>query len=296
MTFISDLIAAGFTISFEFFPPRTAEGVAQLELTMSELAVASPSFVSVTYGAGGSTRDLTRDLVVEVNRSSGFPAMPHLTCMGHTRAELSAMLDDYAGAGVRNILALAGDPPADGSPAGGDFRFASELVDLVRSRGEFSVAVAAFPEGHPRAVTIADDRRHLAAKLEAADFGITQFFYSSDDYFRMVDDLGALGCHKPVIPGVMPMLNPSVIRRFATMNGAWFPEDLAARVESAAPDDRLRIAVDATVELAGELLERGVPGLHIYGLNRSAAALATLQGVGLIDGADGATPATFQGI
>lgn len=291
MTLIHELIADSFTISFEFFPPRTDEGVAQLEATMSELAAASPSFVSVTYGAGGSTRDLTHDLVVAVNRTSGFPAMPHLTCMGHTRAELERMVDEYAGAGVRNILALAGDPPADGSPAGGDFRYASELVDLIRSRGDFSVAVAAFPEGHPRAATLAADRRHLAAKLEAADFGITQFFFSADDYFRMVDDLAALGCDKPVLPGVMPLLNPAVIRRFATMNGAWFPEDLAAKVDAASPDDRLRIAVDAAVELTGRLLERGVPGVHIYGLNRSAAALATLEGVGLIDCRFDGTPA-----
>jgi methylenetetrahydrofolate reductase (NADPH) len=201
--------------------------------------------------------------------------------MGHTHAELTSLLDDYAAAGIHNILALAGDPPADGSPPGGDFTYASELVDLVRSRGDFSVAVAAFPEGHPRSASLADDRRHLARKLDAADFGITQFFFRIEDYLAMRDDLAALGCERPVVPGIMPLLNPSVIRRFASMNGAWFPEDLAARVDAAPADDQLAIAVEAATELGAALLAEGVPGLHLYCLNRSAASLAILEGLGV---------------
>lgn len=280
MTQIGDLFDAGPTVSFEFFPPKTDEGHAQLSKCIEELAAVDPSFVSVTYGAGGSTRDDTRDLVVQINDGRSYPAMPHLTCMGHTRAELGLLLDDYARAGITNILALAGDPPADGSPAGGDFAYAVELVDLVRAKGGFSIGVAAFPEGHPRSVDLADDRRRLAEKLEAADFGITQFFFEAEHYLRMRDDLEALGCTKPVLPGIMPMLNPTVIRRFAAMNGASFPEDLAQRVTDADPADVPAIAAEAAVQLCEELRAAGVPGLHLYCLNRSAVALDVLASLG----------------
>ena len=166
-------LAAGPTISFEFFPPKTAEGEAQLARCLDELDVVQPDFVSVTYGAGGSTRDLTRDLVIDINRHRAYPAMPHLTCIGHRRAELVELLDTYSANGITDVLALAGDPPADGSPATGDYSYASELVELIRSRGDFGVGVAAFPEGHPRSPSLAEDRRRLAEKLTLADFGIT---------------------------------------------------------------------------------------------------------------------------
>lgn len=280
MTHIAGLLAGAPTLSFEFFPPKTAEGRAQLDRCLAELAVVEPTFVSVTYGAGGSTRDDTRDLVIDIDRTFDFPAMPHLTCIGHTRTDLASLLADYAGAGIDNVLALAGDPPADGSPATGDFTFASELVDLVRESGDFSVAVAAFPEGHPRSDDLAGDRQRLADKLTSADLGITQFFFRAEDYLRMRDDLARLGCDRPVLPGIMPMLNPSVIRRFAAMNGAWFPEDLAARVDAAPESERLAIAVEAAASLVETLLAEGVPGLHLYCLNRSAPSLALLDAVG----------------
>lgn len=276
MTHIHDLIAAGPTVSFEFFPPKTDDGVAQLQRAVAELSAVNPHFVSVTYGAGGSTRDLTRDLVIELSRSEPYPAMPHLTCMGHSRAELIDLVDDYAANGVDNLLALAGDPPVDGSEPSGDFRYAADLVELARERGDFSIAVAAFPEGHPRRSSLADDRRRLADKLAISDFGITQFFFDPSSYFSMVDDLAALGCDTPVLPGIMPLLNPSTIRRFAAMNDASFPEALAQRIDAADSADRLKIAVDAAVELASSLRDHGVPGLHIYALNRSEAALAIL--------------------
>lgn len=276
MTHIHDLIAAGPTVSFEFFPPKTDDGVAQLQRAVAELSAVNPHFVSVTYGAGGSTRDLTRDLVIELSRSEPYPAMPHLTCMGHSRAELIDLVDDYAVNGVDNLLALAGDPPVDGSEPSGDFRYAADLVELARERGDFSIAVAAFPEGHPRRSSLADDRRRLADKLAISDFGITQFFFDPSSYFSMVDDLAALGCDTPVLPGIMPLLNPSTIRRFAAMNDASFPEALAQRIDAADSADRLKIAVDAAVELASSLRDHGVPGLHIYALNRSEAALAIL--------------------
>lgn len=277
MTRISDLLAGGPTVSFEFFPPKTDDGRAQLARCVDELAVVEPTFVSVTYGAGGTTRDDTRDLVVEIDQQRAFPAMPHLTCIGHTRDELTELIGDYRAAGIENVLALAGDPPADGSDAGGDFTYASELVELVRSFGDLSVAVAAFPEGHPRSERLPDDRRRLAEKLEAADFGITQFFFDSGAYLRMRDDLAALGCTRPVLPGIMPMLNPAVIRRFAAMNGARFPEELALAVAEASETDAPRVAAEAAATLCAELLAEGVPGLHLYCLNRSAVALDILD-------------------
>ena len=210
MAHIRDLLAAGRTFSFEFFPPKTDEALRGLEKTLHELEGLRPSFVSVTYGAGGSTRDRTRDLVVDINRTRPFPAMAHLTCMAHRREQLVELLEDYAANGVDNILALAGDPPADGSPAEGDFRYATELVELVRQVGDFSVGVAAHPELHPRSESTRDDRRRLADKLAVADFGITQFFFDPVPYLRMRDDLAALGCDTPVLPGRHPRRQPGV--------------------------------------------------------------------------------------
>ena len=281
MTLVADLLAAGPTLSVEFFPPRTAEGVAQLRATVQELAPADLSFVSVTYGAGGSTRELTRDLVVGLEAEQPYPAMAHLTCVGNAKANLDDLLDDYAAHGVHNLLALFGDPPADGSDPGGDFQHAIDLVELVRSHPTpMSVAVAAHPEGHPRSPDLASDRKYLAAKLQAADLGITQFFFDADDYFRMVDDLAALGCDTPVLPGVMPLANPTAIKRFADMAGARFPEELAARVEAAEGEDRHRIVVDAVARLSEQLLDGGVPGLHLYCLNRSAVVLDVVELLG----------------
>src|SRR4051794_14381510 len=191
---IADLLteATGPTLSVEFFPPKTEAGEAALQRTLEQLRAIPLTFVSVTYGAGGSTRDRTRDLVVGINEHESYPAMAHLTCIGHTKPELEALLDDYDRAGVRNILALAGDPPKDGSPAEGDFTYALELVELVRSRGDhFSVAVAAHPELHPRSTDRAEDRLHLARKLAVADFGVTQFFFDSASYLEMVEDLAS---------------------------------------------------------------------------------------------------------
>lgn len=277
MTRIDELLRDGPTISFEFFPPKTELGRQQLRDCVDQLGVLDPSFVSVTYGAGGSTRDATSSIVAELQAAHAYPVMPHLTCIGHTTADVDALLDDYERAGIENILALAGDPPADGSTPRGDFSYASELVEVIRSRGVFGIGVAAFPEGHPRSVSLAEDRRRLAAKLESADFALSQFFYRIDDFLRLRDDLADLGCDRPVIPGVMPLVNPEAVRRFASINGAWFPEELAARVEAADPDDRVAVAAEAAVDMCRALIAEGVPGLHVYALNRSQPALAILQ-------------------
>lgn len=285
MAKVHELLAAGRCFSFEFFPPKTDEAERALEKALGELEPLRPSFVSVTYGAGGSTRQRTRDIVLGILAHTSMTPMAHLTCVGHRRADLVEILDGYRGAGVENILALAGDPPA-GAAADqpvGDFRYASELVALVRERGPFSVGVAAHPECHPRSRDRAVDRRHLAAKLSAADFGVTQFFFRSTDYFIMLDELAALGVDKPVVPGVMPVTNVRQVQRFAELSGAAFPADLAQRLHGAAdtPGEVRRIGVQVATQLCQELLDGGAPGLHFYTLNRSTATREIYAHLGL---------------
>lgn len=282
MTTIRDLLARGRTLSFEFFPPKTHEAQAKLRATVDLLEKTEPDFVSVTYGAGGSTRETTRDTVIDLVEHRSFPAMPHLTCMGHSYAEILDLLDDYQSHGVHNMLALAGDPPADGSPSPGDFRYALELVEALREHSDMSIGVAAFPETHPRSPSRAADRAHLAEKLAAADFGITQFFFDPADYFRMVDELAALGCDTPVLPGVIPVINPASVRRFADMNGTAVDEDLWRSLEATDdPDERLEIAVDAAVRQIETLLEGGAPGIHLYTLNQADATVRICERIAI---------------
>lgn len=272
MTRIADLLAKGTSWSFEFSPPRTPEGHVAFDEAVGELAGLEPTFVSITYGALGSTRDTTRDLVIRVDGDQSFPAMPHLTCVGHTTGELRDLLTSYRAAGIDNVLALAGDPPADGSPAGGDFRFATELIDLIGDVDDgFSVGVAAFPELHPRSVDRAADRRHLAAKLARADFGITQFFFDVGHYRRMVDELAELGCETPVLPGVMPFVSVAGLRRMSAMNGTEIPAGLQERLDAVDGDKEAtrRLGVAVAGDLIGELLDGGVPGIHLYAMNKA---------------------------
>ncbi|HEX8803440.1 MAG TPA: methylenetetrahydrofolate reductase, partial [Acidimicrobiales bacterium] len=197
---------------------------------------------------------------------------------------VTALLDEYAAADVRNILALAGDPPADGSDPGGEFTYALELVELVRAHpGAFCVGVAAHPELHPRSTDRAGDRRNLAAKLAAADFGITQFFFEADDYLRMVDELDALGCTTPVLPGIMPPLNVAGLRRMAAMNGSAIPAALSDRLDAVDgdPDAVREVGVEVATALCRQLLDAGVPGLHLYALNRSASVRRIVTALGL---------------
>jgi methylenetetrahydrofolate reductase (NADPH) len=284
VTRIGDLFNGRPTLSFEFFPPKTDEAERALEKVVADLAELRPSFVSVTYGAGGSTRERTRDVVVRINRDHAFPAMAHLTCVGHTVADINALLDSYAAAGVENILALGGDPPADGSDPGGDFAHAAELLELVRAHpGGFSIGVAAHPELHPRSPDRESDRRFLAAKLAVADFGLTQFFFDLEAYLRMVDELAELGCDTPVLPGVMPVINVAGLRRMAGMNGTAVPEALLERLDAVAdqPDEVAKIGVEAATELCSALLAEDAPGLHLYALNRSESVRAIHKNLGL---------------
>jgi methylenetetrahydrofolate reductase (NADPH) len=275
MTRIADLLRERRTLSFEFFPPKTDEAAVALESAIAELDELNPSFVSVTYGAGGSTRERTRDVVIDIERELGITAMAHLTCVAHTTAQLSSLLDEYNAAGVENILALAGDPVLDesGAAVDGEFTRAIELVELIAERQQFSIGVAAHPEGHPRSPDLETDRRHLATKLEAADFAITQFFFEAEPYLRMVDELAALGCTKPVLPGIMPVTNVGQVTRFAQLAGAAFPAHLASRFEALADDPAgvRALGVELATELCQRLLDEGAPGLHFYTLNRSTA-------------------------
>ena len=287
MTRIADLLAAGPTCSFEFFPPKDDEAARALERTIAELSVLHPSFVSVTYGAGGSTRELTRDVVINIERSIGITSMAHLTCVGHSRDELITLLEEYRAAGIENILALAGDPPAADPDARdrGAFEYAIELVELIRSVGGFSVGVAAHPEGHPRSPDLYTDRRHLADKLELADFAICQFFFEAEPYLRLVEGLSAFGCDKPVVPGIMPVTNAAQVTRFAQLAGAEFPPHLAARFDAVADDpDAVRaLGIELATDLCRRLLDEGVPGLHFYTLNRSTATREIATNLGLAD-------------
>lgn len=279
MAKISDLLAQGRTLSFEFFPPKTEQGIANLRAAVDELAVLKPDFISITYGAGGSTRDLTKDLVIGMNREHDFPVMAHLTCVGHTQDQVKELLDQYAESGVENILALGGDPPADGSDPGGDFSYAIELVELIRTHGyDFSVGVAAQPELHPRSTDRESDRRHLAEKLEAADFGITNFFFDPNDYLLLIEELADLGVDTPVLPGIMLFRDAGGLRRMSGINQSKIPEELDERLAACGdPETVVDVAVDCGGLLCERLLAADVPGLHLFVLNRSDAATRVCQ-------------------
>ena len=283
MARIADLLAAGRTFSFEFFPPKTDAAQLTLGRTIAELEPLGPSFVSVTYGAGGSTRERTRQVVTWVRKETPITPMAHLTCQGHTRAEIAEILQAYDDAGVENILALGGDPPVDPAEVRpSDYTFATDLIDDVDAANHFSIGVAAHPELHPRSADRATDRQHLARKLERADFAITQFFFEADKYASMMEDLAALGCHKPVLPGIMPVTNKAQIRRMAEMSGAAFPEWLAERLDTTDDADEVRkIGVEAATVLCAQLLELGAPGLHFYTMNRSTATREIYTNLGL---------------
>jgi methylenetetrahydrofolate reductase (NADPH) len=290
MARIGDLLAAGRTFSFEFFPPKTDEAQRTLEKTLGELEPLQPSYVSVTYGAGGSTREKTREVVLHIHHNTAMTAMAHLTTTAHSVAELTEIVSDYRDEGLENILALAGDPPTDPDAPPTELAFASELVQLIREVGDFSVGVAAHPELHPRSPDRTSDRDHLAEKLSMADFGITQFFFEPQHYFGMIDDLAARGCDTPVIPGIMPVTNAKSVKRMADMSGASFPQPFLDRLAEAdargGPDEVRKVGVDQATDLCRVLLDQDVPGLHFYTLNRSTATREIYRNLGLGDGVE----------
>ena len=282
MARIADLLAAGRTFSFEFFPPKTDGAQLSLGRAIGELEPLAPSFVSVTYGAGGSTRQRTHAVVSWMRKETTLTPMAHLTCQGHVRAEIREILNDYAADGVENILALGGDVPTDGEPAPSDYTYASDLLEDVVADGRFSVVIAAHPELHPRSPDRATDRKFLAAKLSRADFAITQFFFDLDVYVQMVNELADLGVTKPILPGIMPVTNKSQIRRMAELSGAAFPAWLAERLDRTDDAEEIRrIGVDTATELCQGLLDAGAPGLHFYTMNRSTATSEIYANLGL---------------
>jgi methylenetetrahydrofolate reductase (NADPH) len=276
---VDDLLAEGRTRSFEFFPPKSDDESVVLERTLSALSPLAPSFVSVTYRGGRESRQRTYDLVTQIQSSGHVTAMAHLICVGHRRDEMRDLLKNYLDSGVVNVMALGGDLPEDGM-ATSEFTYALELVELVREVGDFCVGVGAHPNGHPRSPDRVSDRRHLARKLEAADFAVTQFFFEAREWVELVDELGELGVEKPILPGIMPVTTLNGISRMATM-GAPVPAALVARLEAAyasggAPAVRAE-GLRASIEQCVELLDAGVPGLHFYTLNRSTATREICQ-------------------
>ena len=283
MPHIADLLAAGRTFSFEFFPPKTDEEQAVLVQALRELEPLQPSFVSVTYRGGRSSRERTTSLVAGLARTTAMVPMAHLICVAHTRLELAEILVDFRKAGVDNLMALGGDPPTDPDAIEGELRHAVELVELARAIGGFSIGVAAHPEGHPRSSSLAEDRDRLAEKLRLADFAVTQFFFRVEDYLGLVEDLAARGIDKPVVPGIMPITNLRSVGRMAELSGCEVPRELVDRIEAAGPSpEGMRAAgVQAATELCEKLLAEGAPGLHFYTLNRSTATREIYASLGL---------------
>ncbi len=276
------------TISFELFPPKSDAGEAGLWETVHALEPLAPDFVSVTYGAGGSTQHRTLRIAREIVERTVIPVVGHLTCVGSTRGELVSVIEEYARSGVSAILALRGDPPEGvGAPwhqHPGGLNHADELVSLIREVHDFAVGVAAFPEVHPESANLDEDARVLAAKQDAgASFAVTQLFFRASDYFRLVERAAEHGCSMPIIPGIMPVTNVAQIERFAQISGAEFPVSLAARFHEVADDPQAihALGVDVATQLCRELLDGGAPGLHFYTLNRSTSTIEIHQALGL---------------
>jgi methylenetetrahydrofolate reductase (NADPH) len=280
---ITEILAAGPSYSFEFFPPKTPEAADNLTAALADLEPLAPSFASVTYGAGGGTREMTHEIVTRLHRESSVTAMAHLTCVCHTSAELVGIVDRYRGAGIENILALGGDPPKDQDLPPGELDHAIDLVRLVRTQGDFAIGVAAFPEPHPKSASLADDRRRTAEKLAEADFAITQFFFDARHYFDLVGTLHELGVDKPVIPGIMPATAISSIKRMTELQGSEFPSWLSDKLYAVQddPDAVFRVGVEEATKLSRELLDGGAPGLHFITLNRSRATQMIYADLGL---------------
>lgn len=280
---IIDILARGPSYSFEFFPPKTEAAERALARALEELEPLGPSYVSVTYGAGGSTREKTHEIVTGILRDTSMTPMAHLTCVGHSRAELVDVVTRYRDSGIENILALGGDPPAGIDLPQGELHYAIELVELVRGVGDFSIGVAAHPEPHPRSPSRDADRQHTAEKLATADFAITQFFFDAAHYFDLVESLRGLGVDKPVIPGIMPATTIGSITRMAQLQGSEFPQWLAQKLEAVAddPDAVFRVGIEEATKLCRALLDGGAPGLHFYTLNRSTATRQIYERLGL---------------
>ena len=273
-----------FELSIEFFPPQTDEGMAKLRTTRDELAVLKPSFFSVTYGAGGSTRERTFAAVMEIHEA-GLPAAPHLSCIGSTRDGIRSLLDVYSERHIKHLVALRGDLPS-GMADAGEFRYANELVEFIRAEtgDRFHIDVAAYPEWHPQARSPQHDLENFKRKIDAgADGAITQYFYSPEAYENFVDSVRAMGVTVPIVPGIMPIVGFSKLARFSDACGAEIPRWMRRKLESYG-DDTASIrafGLDVVTDLCARLLESGAPGLHFYSMNQSALSLEICKRLGL---------------
>ncbi len=284
---ISELLATKRTVrSLEFFPPKDDAGVESLRQTAAALKRIAPDFVSVTYGAGGTTRDRTAKACAMLKAEFGLTVMPHLTCVGHSRAELTAIADQLHGAGFRNIMTLRGDPPkgdAGFQPAPDGLSYAGDLVSLLKARhADFCLGVAGYPEKHPEAVSLDVDLTHLRRKVDAgAAFVTTQLFFDNLVYYRFVEKCRAAGITVPIVPGIMPVLSLKQVRRFTEMCGATLPQQLVTRLEVAAENADVveMIGLDWALDQIRGLLANGAPGYHLYIMNRAKSALALAAGL-----------------
>jgi methylenetetrahydrofolate reductase (NADPH) len=271
-------------VSIEFFPPQTPEGIEKLRGVRAQLATLKPKFFSVTYGAGGSTRERTFAIVKEIV-AEGHEAAPHLSCIGSTRASIREILDEYRGAGIRRIVALRGDLPS-GTAEAGEFRYANELVEFIRAEtgDHFRLEVAAYPEWHPQARFPRDDLANFVRKAKAgANSAITQYFYNADAYFHFVDEIRKLGIDIPVMPGIMPIVSFSKLARFSDVCGAELPRWMRRKFEGLGDDtDAIRaFGLDVVTSLCERLLAGGAPGLHFYSMNQSALTLEICKRLGI---------------
>ncbi|GAO35239.1 5,10-methylenetetrahydrofolate reductase [Sulfuricella sp. T08] len=271
-------------LSFEFFPPKTQEGMDKLHATRKQLGQLNPEFFSVTFGAGGSTRDRTLETVIEIQRE-GHEAAPHLSCIGSTRESIRAILNEYKSHGIRHIVALRGDMPS-GMASAGEFRYANELVEFIRTEtGDwFHIEVAAYPEFHPQAISAQADLANFKRKVDAgANAAITQYFYNADAYFNFVDECQAMGVTIPIVPGIMPIGNFSQLARFSDACGAEIPRWLRLKLQGYGDDSAAIRAcgLDVVTSLCERLLKGGAPGLHFYTLNQAGLISTIWQRLGL---------------
>ena len=273
------------SVSFEFFPPKTDAGFASLFQTIDELKSINPSYVSVTYGAGGSTREKTVQLVERIQRELGIRSMAHLTCVGHTASEIGSILDDLWNAGIRNVLALRGDPPAGQSQfvsTEGGFSNADGLVKFVAERHPFSIGVAGYPEGHPQCLNLTRDMEHLKRKIDnGGTFIVTQLFFDNADFYRFRDRAVAMGIKVPIVAGIMPILNVAQIKRFIGMCGAKIPQPLLLKLESLESDAEAvhTAGVSHATDQCRDLIASDVAGVHFYTLNKSKATVEICKAI-----------------
>ena len=266
--------------SFEFFPPKTDVGFQNLRAAIRELKLLNPDYVSVTWGAGGSTRSKTVELTIEIQREIGLRAMAHLSCIGSTPAQLAATLDQLEAGGIQNVLTLGGDRPEDYEPPPGALTYASELAAFVSARDAFSIGGACYPETHPTAESREADLAHCKRKVEAGvEFLITQLFFDNADYFAFVERARSVGIEAPIVPGIMPVLNARSIQRMTTLSGAKIPSALQSRLDEVVESEPAtrELGIEWATRQCRELLDRGAPGIHFYTLNKSTVTRAIFE-------------------